>query len=279
MGMGFRKYGRRTAMLLVILLPALLACTDDPVIGTSTGLLGMNLQSVGGAGRYNVSVLQITGVAYRSTDPEVQESLGGDALGLITFPINVNLGSPNVVPVAVGVAGGFAQPIVAGSYEVYELQVVQYSLEDLAPQMYGPRCPEKVKILALPNGSVSQSSSTRVAFNPPAQFTVTAEQRTDLLLRIDAPGLIRLFEDQYNCTEQAFCGSFPPPCLQFYRVRARPSWSRFSPSYNAKVAPWDAARGRHSSRQSPWAWRWPATTRASSRLPGRYRSRSWILPS
>ena len=60
--MGFREYRRRTAMVLVILLPALLACTDADVIGTSTGILGLSLQSVGGAGRYDVSVLQITGL-------------------------------------------------------------------------------------------------------------------------------------------------------------------------------------------------------------------------
>ena len=58
--MGFR-HGRRIAMVLVIVLPALLACTDDDMIGVSTGLLGLTLQSVGGSGRYDVSVLQIAG--------------------------------------------------------------------------------------------------------------------------------------------------------------------------------------------------------------------------
>jgi hypothetical protein len=214
--MGFREYGRRAAMSLVILLPSLLACTDDAVIGTSTGILGMSLQSIGGAGRYDVSVLQITGVVYQSTDPAIQESLGGDALGLITFPIDIDLDNPNVVTVDVGVSSGLDQPIVAGNYEVVEVEIVLFSLQDLAPPMYGPECAQKVDVLALPNGSVSQASSTRVVFDPPVLFTVTAERKTSLLLQIDAPGLISVFENQYNCTEQAFCGSFPPPCLRFY---------------------------------------------------------------
>ena len=202
-------------MVLVILLPAVMACTDDQVIGTSSGLLGLSLQSVGGAGRYDVSVLQITGLVYQPTDPEVRDALG-DPLGLVTFPIDIDLDNPSVIAVDVGVSSGLSQPITAGTYQVIEVEVVQFSLQDQPPPMYGPECVEMVDILALPNGSVTQASRTTVRFTPPLRFTVSAEQSTQLLLQIDAPGIIGLFEGQYSCVENAFCGSFLPPCLRSY---------------------------------------------------------------
>ena len=232
--MGFRQYGRRIAMVLVIVLPALLACTDDDVIGIGTGVLGLTLQSVGGSGRYDVSVLQITGLIYRATDPDVQESLAGDALGLLTFPINIDLGNPNIVTVDVGVSSGVAQPIVAGTYEVFELEVVQFSLRDQAPLMHGPECIEMVDVLTENPGTLTQASSTRVILSQPFRFTVDAERRTNLLLQIDVPGIIGLFEDQFRCTEQALCsgGTVLPPCIVFYTL---PTSAQLEPFFTVSL--------------------------------------------
>jgi len=231
--MGVGKTALRIVMVLAILGPALVACSDTQVIQTTNGAVALSIQSAGGAGRYDVSQLQVTALKYRPADPDALQALEGTDLGLVTAPLNLDLGNPAILSLQVGLPSGNSQPLTAGEYEVYQVRLVQFSLIDEAPLMPGTTCVQQVSapLVALAPGNATQPlSNAEVNFDPPVRFTV-GSGTTGLRLIIDAPGLIDMLERQFSCqfTPCNYSGAIvQPPCIQGF---TEPSSSQIEPFF------------------------------------------------
>jgi len=236
------KIGLRIASVAVLVVPALLRCSSTSVVGTSAGQVGLTVQADGGSGRYDIGRLQLTALKLRPVDPDVQASLGGNPIGMLPFPINVNLTSTAPISVLVGAPPGASQPLTAGEYEVLEARLVEFSLIDNPPLMPGPACIQQVRTLVsgLP-GAVTQpfAANASVVFSPPARFTVKRNGPTDLQLHIDVPGLIGLLESSFTCQTSMSCqpvpggAPVPPPCISSFRT---PTASQFAQFFTVESA-------------------------------------------
>jgi len=190
-------------------------CTNSEIVGTSTGAIRLTVEAQGGAGRYDLGILQISQILVRPADDNAQGALGGEPIGLLSRPIDIDLNNPDVVSFLVGAPPESVALLSEGPYEVAETRVEQFTLTDQPPPDYGTECVQMVDTLAIPPNP-TQPSQTRVVYQTRAPLELSATAAAELRLTINVPDLIGVFESRFVCRSTTPCTSGLPPCLQSY---------------------------------------------------------------
>jgi hypothetical protein len=189
----------------------LCGCTGSEVIGTSTGSLNFTVEVVGDAGRYNTASLTVRQVTFRSTDADVDESLSGNPLGLLSFATGVNLNAPGSVQILIGAPPSALEPLNPGVYRVEQVDFSGFTLIDTDPL---PQPPTKCTDLI---ADLSSASARPTMTGLDVLVRIPALGQGGVTMRIDVPTLVNLLENQWVCRATQTCRvgnrDVPPPCL------------------------------------------------------------------
>lgn len=202
------KSERVIAWLAAVILLAAAGCTNSEVIGTSTGSVRLTVEAQGGAGRFELGVLNISQIALQPVDPVTQDALGDELIGLLVRPLEIDLNNPEIVSFNVGAPPGSTMALTEGTYAVRSARVFQFTFCDRTGPYEGD-CIDKVVSLSRSSGvCTSQPSVTVVEYSPSPILELSATGDAELRLTIsDVPALIDVFAGRFtNCVG-------PPPGL------------------------------------------------------------------
>jgi hypothetical protein len=169
------------------------------------------VEAQGGAGRFELGVLNISQIALQPVDPVTQDALGDELIGLLVRPLEIDLNNPEIVSFDVGAPPGSAMALSEGTYAVRSVRVFQYTLCDRTGPYEG-ECIDKVVSLSRSSTvCASQASVTVVEYSPAPLLEISATEPSELRLTIsDVPALVEVFAGRFrSCIG-------PPPGLANY---------------------------------------------------------------
>jgi hypothetical protein len=220
-----------------VLLVVLAGCPNSDVVVHDSGQLVLEFQTVGTAGRYDNANLLIRQITYRPADSDVDGSLGGEPLGLLSFALTVNLNANGIVEYPIGAPAGTSYPLSPGVYNLEQITIDNFTLQDTPPlEPLDNSCAEMLPALTTLTSSPSQSLTAELPFDPPASFVVGETGATTIRITIDVPGLVDVLKGGFiSCRETSNCTnpSRPPPCFTAF---VTPDDEAFSPVITASQA-------------------------------------------
>ena len=218
-----KRVARVVALGLLVL--GGLGCPDSDIVVSGLGQIVFEVEvNPAGAGRYETAQLSIIGINLRPADPITAAALGDQLLGLLTFPVTVDLNGGGVTTAA-------TLPLSPGTYELVNIKLQLFRLNDTTvPLPPGTECIDKIADLSDRLGSsiqpLEQNGTPIDGFVPVPTIVVPQDGNGTMRLIIDGPAFVAAAEPHYDCRDTRTCTSFvpplDPPCLDNFRPNNDP---------------------------------------------------------
>jgi hypothetical protein len=197
----------RSSVLLAVLAAALfaVACTGSEVLPARTQNLNVELEVVDADIRFQVGVLQVNQIAIRPVDPDADNSLGSNDLGLLQTPVEV---AYNVV-----IDDIITTPLTDGTYQVLSLAVNPVLFIDNDGPASEDSCEDYVAVWAW----FSDMSFTD--FGQEVYVTVENGRINNLKVIVKGQDFLTAFQEAWSCRTFS-CPGGAPYCLSGFNQAA-----------------------------------------------------------